>query len=375
VSLPSGEVESRVKPGISVPSKLESKVRLPQRTFTDEELKEIQEKAAVKILVIGCGGSGGNTLSRMMEVGIWGAEAIAVNTDAQDLLYTAADRKILIGKQTTGGLGAGNDPSKGEQAAREDEDIIKDHIYGADMVFVTCGLGGGTGTGAAPVIAEISRKLGALTLGVVTLPFRVEGSRRMSNAKEGLERLKRNVDTVIVIPNDKLLEVSPNLPIGAAFKVADQLIMDAVKGITETITKPGLINLDFADLRAVLQDSGTAIIGIGESDGENRAEEAVEEALHSPLLDADISGAKGALVNVSGGPSLTLEEAEKVVGRVSEVLDPDAQIVWGAQISEEMKNDLRVLIVVTGVYSPYAQMESKVVELRPEKIDLGLEYI
>jgi len=243
------------------------------------------------------------------------------------------------------------------------------------MVFVTCGLGGGTGTGAAPVIAEISRKLGALTLGVVTLPFRVEGSRRMSNAKEGLERLKRNVDTVIVIPNDKLLEVSPNLPIGAAFKVADQLIMDAVKGITETITKPGLINLDFADLRAVLQDSGTAIIGIGESDGENRAEEAVEEALHSPLLDADISGAKGALVNVSGGPSLTLEEAEKVVGRVSEVLDPDAQIVWGAQISEEMKNDLRVLIVVTGVYSPYAQMESKVVELRPEKIDLGLEYI
>jgi len=364
---------SPTKPGISDLGKAERKPG--GKGYTDQELKEMQEKALVKTLVVGCGGSGGNTLSRMMEVGIYGAETIAVNTDAQDLLYTFADRKLLIGKQTTGGLGAGADPSKGEQAAREDEDLIKDHLYGADMVFITCGLGGGTGTGAAPVVAEIAKKLNALTVAVVTLPFKVEGNRRMINAREGLERLKKNVDAVIVIPNDKLLELAPNLPMGAAFKVADQIIMNAVKGITETITKPGLINLDFADLKTVLKDSGTALIGIGESDTEKRAEEAVEEAIHSPLLEADISGAKRALINVVGGTSLTLSEAGKVFGKVSEVLDPDAYVICGAQISEEMKNNLRVLLVVTGVYSPHSAAKPALPKLKPEEIDLGLKNL
>ncbi len=361
-----------VKPGLSELGKI---AKPGSKGYTDQELKEIQEKAAVRTLVVGCGGSGGNTLSRMMEVGIYGAETIAINTDAQDLLYTLADRKLLIGKQTTGGLGAGADPSKGEQAAREDEDLIKDHLYEADMVFITCGLGGGTGTGAAPVVAEIAKKLGALTVAVVTLPFRVEGNRRMLNARAGLERLKQNVDAVIVIPNDKLLELAPGLPLGAAFKVADQIIMNAVKGITETITKPGLINLDFADLETVLKDSGTALIGIGESDAENRAEEAVEEAIHSPLLEADIAGGKRALINVVGGPSLTLSEAGKVFGKVSEVLDPEAHVICGAQIYEEMKNNLRVLLVVTGVYSPHSQARPPAPRLKPEQIDLGLRSI
>ena len=360
------------KPGIRELEKVE---KPGIKGYTDQELKEIQEKASVKILVVGCGGSGGNTLSRMMEVGIYGAETIAINTDAQDLLYTLADRKLLIGKQTTGGLGAGADPTKGEQAAREDEELIKDHLYGADMIFITCGLGGGTGTGASPVVAEIAKKLGALTVAVVTLPFKVEGNRRMVNARQGLERLKENVDAVIVIPNDKLLEMAPDLPLGAAFKVADQIIMNAVKGITETITKPGLINLDFADLETVLRNSGTALIGIGESDSENRAEEAVEEAIHSPLLEADITGAKRALINVVGGPSLTLSEAGKVFGKVSEVLDPDAHVICGAQISEELKNKLRVLLVVTGVYSPHSVTRPPLPKLKPQEIDLGLRSL
>ncbi len=346
----------------------------------DEELEQALRQARARIAVVGCGGAGGNTVARMMEIGIQGADTIALNTDAQDLLYTTADRKILIGKEVTGGLGAGNDPDKGEAAAREDESLIKDYIYGADMVFVTCGMGGGTGTGAVPVVAEVARKLGALTVGVVTLPFTVEGARRSQNAERGLERLRELADTVIVIPNDKLLEVAPDLPIPAAFKVADQLLMDAIKSVTEMITRPGLINLDFADVRTVLKDSGLAMIGIGESDTENRAAEAVEEALNSPLLDVDITGASGALVNVTGSPDMSLEEAEKIVGRVSEALDPEAQISWGAQISEDMKRSVRVMVILSGVHSPYALGPGE----RPRKkgraagegpVELGLESL
>ena len=363
-----------VKPGISAPPK--TKKIEPPKTITSEELEQVLKEAKARIVVVGCGGAGGNTLSRMMEVGIWGADTIAINTDAQDLLYTMADRRILIGREVTGGLGAGNDPVKGETSAREDEAMIKDHIYGADMIFVTCGLGGGTGTGASPVIAEIAKKLGALTVGVVTLPFTVEGTRRKQNAEKGLARLREVTDTVIVIPNDKLLQLAPDLPIGAAFKVADQLLMDAIKGITEMITKPGLINRDFADVRTVLQNGGVAMIGIGESDTDKRAEEAVGEALKSPLLDVDITGAKGALVNVVGSPDLTLEEAEKIVSCVSESLDPEAQMIWGAQISEEMKNAVRVMVVLSGVYSPHALVPG---ERLPKKekppIDLGLRFL
>jgi len=324
---------------------------------------------------MGCGGAGCNTISRMMEIGIEGAETIAVNTDAQDLLYTAAHGKVLIGRETTGGLGAGNDPEKGEAAAREDENLLKDNIHGADMIFVTCGLGGGTGTGASPVVVEVAKKLGALTVGVVTLPFSVEGRRRRQNAERGLTHLRQVADTVIVIPNDKLLEVAPDLPIAAAFKVADQLLIDAIKGITEMITKPGLINLDFADVQTVLKNGGVAMIGIGESDAENRAAEAVEEALNSPLLDVDITGAKGALVNIVGSSDLTMEEAERVVGRVSEALDPEAHVIWGAQISEDMKNTLKVMVILSGVHSPYVLAPGERPRKPAEAIDLELEFL
>jgi cell division protein FtsZ len=358
------------KPSVEVTPKPEK-----PRVATDEELEAVLQKAKARIVAIGCGGAGCNTISRIMQTGIHGAETIAVNTDAQDLIYTIADRKILIGRDLTGGLGAGNDPEKGEAAAREDEDVIKDNIYGVDLVFVTCGLGGGTGTGGAPVIAEIAKKLGSLTIGVVTLPFTVEGSRRRQNAERGLERLRAVTDTVIVIPNDKLLQLAPDLPIGAAFKVADQLLMDAIRGIVEMITKPGLINLDFADVRTVLQNGGVAMIGIGESDTANRSVEAVEEALNSPLLDVDITGAKGAIVNIKGSQDLTLEEAQKIVSHISEALDPQAQIIWGAQISEDMKNSVKVMVVLSGVHSPYVLAPGEKPAKKAGPIDLGLEYL
>lgn len=345
------------------------------KTVTTEELEQILQRAKARIIAVGCGGAGCNTISRMMGVGIRGAQTIAINTDAQDLLYTTADRKILIGKDITGGLGAGNDPEKGEAAAREDEAIIKDHIYGADLVFVTCGLGGGTGTGSAPVVAEIAKKLGALTVSVVTLPFTVEGTRRRKNAEQGLAKLRAVSDTVVVIPNDKLMQLAPDLPIGAAFKVSDQLLIDAIKGITEMITMPGLINLDFADVRTVLKNGGVAMIGIGESDTVNRSEEAVEEALNSPLLDVDITGAKGALINIVGSPDLTLEEAQKIVAKVAESLDPNAHVIWGAQISQEMKNSVRVMVVLSGVHSPYAVGPGEQPAKPGEPIDLGLGYL
>ena len=366
------EPVSPLKPGISEPTKVSSSQ--PEK-LTDEELEQVLRQARAKIAVVGCGGAGCNTLSRMMNVGIQGADTIALNTDAQDLLYTTSDRKILVGQDTTGGLGAGNDPEMGEAAAREDENLIKDYIYGSDMVFVTCGLGGGTGTGASPVVIDVAKKLRALTVAVVTLPFTVEGKRRRQNAEHGLTRLREIADTVIVIPNDKLLEISPDLPIAAAFKVADQLLMDAVKGITEMITRPGLINLDFADIRAVLQDGGIAMIGIGESDTETRAAEAVDEALNSPLLDVDITGARGALVNVVGSPDMTLEEAERIVGRVSEALESEAHVIWGAQISENMKNSVRVMVILSGVHSPYVLGPGERPRKGVEAVDLELEFL
>ncbi len=334
------------------------------------------QKASIK--VVGAGGGGNNTINRISEVGIVGAETIAVNTDAQDLLYTTADKKILIGKELTHGLGAGADPKVGEEAARESEQEIKKALQGADMVFITCGLGGGTGTGSAPVIAEISKKLGALTVGIVTLPFSMEGNRRWENAVSGLERLEAIVDTLIVIPNDKLLEIAPELPLHTAFKVSDELLTNAVKGIAELITKTGLINLDFADVRAVMSSGGVALIGVGESDSENRAVEAVEKAINNPLLNVDISGANGALINVSGGTDLTLDEARKVVEAVSERLDPDARIIWGAQISEDLDKTIRVMLIVTGVKSSQILGPERKFKTKAKseiENDLGIEFV
>lgn len=317
----------------------------------DDELAKILSKVKARIVVIGTGGAGCNTMSRMMEVGIQGVNTIAVNTDAQDLLYTYAGKKVLIGKELTGGLGAGSIPQVGEEAAKESEAELKEIMEGADMVFITCGLGGGTGTGSAPVIANLAQKQGALSVAIVTFPFSMEGMRRRGNAEMGLEKLRKESDTVIVIPNDRLLEIAPNLPLQAAFKVADEILVRAVKGIAELITKPGLINLDFADVRAVMEGGGVSMIGMGESDTENRAMEAVEKAVNSPLLSVDITGAKAALVNVAGGEDMTLAEAEQVVEVVSRRLDPRANVIWGAQIDESLKGLMRVMLVVTGVRS------------------------
>lgn len=350
-----------------------------QKSAVDEELEKLLSKVKPRILVVGAGGAGNNTMSRLMETGIEGAETIAVNTDAQDLLYTNAQRKILIGRELTGGLGAGSIPQVGEEAARESENELKENLQGADIVFITCGLGGGTGTGSAPVIANIAQDTGALTVGVVTFPFSMEGMRRRGNAEMGLEKLRKYADTVIVIPNDRLLDIAPNLPLSAAFKVADEILVRAVKGITELITKPGLINLDFADVRAVMEGGGVAMIGMGESDTEKRATEAIEKAINSPLLSVDITGAKGALINVVGGEDLSLAEAEQVVEMVAQRLDPKANIIWGAQIDDEMKGLLRVMLVITGVRSKQIFGSGDDI-IRPKrdgslKKELGIDFI
>jgi cell division protein FtsZ len=323
----------------------------PAESVEDDIVQTLHElKTTIK--VVGIGGSGCNTISRMHEEGIEGAELIAINTDVQHLYYTKAHRRLLVGKRRTKGLGAGSLPQVGEEATRESEGEIKELVEGADLVFVTCGLGGGTGTGGSPVIAEASQEAGALTICVVTLPFSAEGAVRRANAEAGLERLREVSDTVIVIPNDKLLEVVPNYPMQLAFKVADEILMRAVKGITELITKPALINLDFADVRTVMEKGGVAMIGLGEASGEDKATESVRKALKSPLLEVDVSGAKAALVNVTGGPDMTIEEAETVVEEIYSKVDPDARIIWGAMVDPELENTMRTLLIVTGVKSP-----------------------
>ena len=344
----------------------------------DAELEQLLAKQKATIKVVGTGGAGNNTIQRISEVGIVGAETIAINTDAQDLLYTTANKKILIGRELTKGLGAGSEPRLGEESARENEADIKKALQDAAMVFITCGLGGGTGTGSAPVVADVAKKLGALTVGIVTLPFAMEGNRRYQNAVTGLEKMEQTVDTLIVIPNDKLLELAPDLPLHTAFKVADEILTNAVKGIAELVTKTGLVNLDFADIRAVMKGGGVALIGVGESDTENRAIEAVEKAINNPLLDVDISGANGALINVIGGEDMTLDEARKVVETVSGKLDDDARIIWGAQIYKDMERTIRAMLIITGVKSSQIFGTGiKTTDKRKKEIEseLGIEFL
>jgi cell division protein FtsZ len=343
----------------------------------DRELAELLKKQSAKIKVIGVGGGGNNSLSRMKEIGIKGGELIAINTDAQDLLYTNADQKILIGRELTQGLGAGSNPKVGREAAKESAAEIKKKISGSDMVFITCGLGGGTGTGAAPVVAAIAKRQGALTIGVVTLPFTIEGKKRIENAMEGLERMESCVDTLIVIPNDKLLELAPDLPLQTAFKIADEILTNAVKGTTELVTTSGLVNLDFADIKAVMVNGGVSLIGMGESDTENRALDAVEKAIQNPLLDVDISNAGGALVNIVGGPNMSLDECKSVIEAVGDKLNPDAKLIWGAQISADMEKSIRVLLIVTGVRSSQILGKDETIgsaEHREIEEELGIEF-
>ena len=343
----------------------------------DRELEELLKKQSAKIKVIGVGGGGGNSLSRMREIGIKGGELIAINTDAQDLLYTNADQKILTGRELTHGMGAGSNPKIGEEAAKESESEIKKKIAGADMIFITCGLGGGTGTGAAPVVASLSKKQGSLTIGVVTLPFTIEGKKRIENAMDGLDKLESVVDTLILIPNDKLLELAPELPLQTAFKIADEILTNAVKGVTEIVTTTGLVNLDFADIKAVMADGGVSLIGMGESDSQQRAIEAVEKALQNPLLDVDISNATGALVNIIGGLDMSLDESKEIIDAVGSKLSPDAKLIWGAQISEDMEKSIRVLLIVTGVKSTQIIGRDETLESmkhREIEDELGIEF-
>ena len=367
-----------IKPSTVVSNDPKLTQRKSSNNPLDTELEELLSRQRASIKVVGCGGGGNNTINRITEVGVHGVETIAVNTDAQDLLYTTSDKKILVGKERTKGMGAGSNPQIGEESARENEADIKSSLQGSDMIFITCGLGGGTGTGTAPVVAEVAKKMGALTVGIVTLPFTMEGNRRYDNAMIGLEKLQAHVDTLIVIPNDKLLELAPDLPLHTAFKVADEILTNAVKGIAELVTKTGLVNLDFADIRAVMNNGGVALIGVGESDSENRAVEAVEKAISNPLLDVDITGASGALINVAGSKDLTLNEARKVVEAISQKLAEDARIIWGAQIYEDLGDMLRAMIIVTGVRSP--QIFGKTRKLsdatRAEmQSELGIEFL
>lgn len=340
----------------------------------DEEIKDIFLRTRPTIKIIGCGGAGCNTITRCVEEGIVGADMYAINTDAQHLLTVHAPTKMLIGRRQTKGLGAGSNPNVGEGAAKENEEEIRNSLSGADMVFITAGMGGGTGTGSAPATARISKFLGALTLAIVTTPFPGEGVVRMQNAIWGINRLKEEADTVIVVANSKLLEVVPRLPLNAAFRVADEVLMNSIKGITEMVTKVGLVNLDFNDLKTVMKSGGTAVIGMGTaSDSPNKAREAVNDALDSPMLDIDVTGANGALVCVFGGRDMTVKEAENVAGEIHDRIGENATIIWGAYIDERLENTIKVMLVLTGVKLKHSDLTGGVASVSGG--GLGVDFI
>ncbi|MHA1506934.1 MAG: cell division protein FtsZ [Candidatus Asgardarchaeia archaeon] len=328
-------------------------------TVSDErdELGDILKRIMAKIVVMGVGGAGNNTVSHLMNENVDGITTIAVNTDAQDLYYCNAHKKILIGKRLTGGLGAGNDPDIGEAAALESEDELRTVLKNVDLLFITCGLGGGTGTGAAPIIAEMANDLGILTVSIFTLPFRSEGEVRIKNALKGLQKLMKYSDTFIPIENDKLLNVAPEMSIIDAFKLADDILIRAVKGIAELAMRPGLVNLDFADIRTILEKRGYAVITTGEGNGDKKSEEAVRRALENPLLDIDISSARGALINITGGRTMKLKDAENVINLISQKMAKSAEVIWGALIDPSVQNSIRVTLIISGIENPYKEVE------------------
>ncbi len=319
------------------------------------------------IKVIGVGGGGNNAVNRMVSAGLKGVEFIAINTDAQALSLSQAHRQIQIGEQLTKGLGAGADPQIGQKAAEESRDVILEAVKGADMVFITAGMGGGTGTGACPVVAEIAREARALTVGVVTRPFTFEGKKRMVQAENGITALRTQVDTLITIPNDRLLQVvEKKTSILEAFRIADDVLRQGVQGISDLIAVPGLINLDFADVKTIMQETGSALMGIGSATGENRAVEAARAAISSPLLETSIEGAKGVLLNITGGSDLGLFEVNEAAEIIAEAADPDANIIFGAVIDDNLKDEIRVTVIATG-------FESKPADLRPGLDELEIK--
>lgn len=302
-----------------------------------------------KIKVIGVGGGGNNAVNRMIEHGVQGVEFIAVNTDAQALNLSKAEVKIQLGTKLTRGLGAGANPEVGRKAAEESKEQLEEALQGADMIFVTAGMGGGTGTGAAPIIAQVAKELGALTVGVVTRPFMFEGRKRSSQAIAGIDGLKQSVDTLIVIPNDRLLEIiDKNTPMLEAFREADNVLRQGVQGISDLIATPGIINVDFADVKTVMQDKGSALMGIGVATGENRAAEAAKKAISSPLLETTINGARGILMNVTGGPGFTLYEVQEAAAIITNEADEEVNVIFGAVMNEELKDEIVVTVIATG---------------------------
>jgi len=319
--------------------------------------QRIQEEFGVgakqaRILVMGTGGAGNNCITRLTDIGIKGAQTVAVNTDAKHLTISRAHKKVLIGRETTKGLGAGGYPETGRRAAEESEKELKRTMEGCDMLYLVAGLGGGTGTGSAPIIARIAKEMGAIVIGCCTMPFKIEGA-RIGRAEDGLYQLRQVCDTVIVIENDRLLKIAGDLPLQEAFAVADNLISTIIKGVTETISQPSLVNLDYADVKAIMHSGGVASVGFGESDTKNRAEEAVMKAMTNPLLEVNYEGGTGALIHVTGGPDLKLDEVNLIGEYVAKQLDPEAQVIWGSRIDPTMSGKIQVITIVTGVKSPY----------------------
>lgn len=320
------------------------------------EIERIANQLNVCIKLVGCGGAGCNTVNRCIEEGLANIQMLAVNTDAKHLLTIKSPRKILIGKTVTRGLGAGARPEVGEKAAMENEREFQEFLKESQIVFVTAGMGGGTGTSSSFVVSRLAKEAHALTIGVVTLPFRSEGELRMENAMNGLSRLAKVCDTTIVIPNDTLIELVPNLPVQAAFKVADELLLQTIGGLTEMLTRAGLVNVDYADLRTILNEGGVSLIGVGDARGKcgERIDDAVEEALNSPLLGKiDLRDAKGALVRVVGGPDMNIEEAAKAAAIITDKIKPEARLIWGCSVEKEMEGKVKVLLIVTGARSQY----------------------
>ena len=344
----------------------------------EENKKEVDVSGQANINVIGVGGAGSNMVNWLQGKGVKGAKTYAVNTDKQHLDMVNAEGKVLIGKTLTRGLGCGGYPDKGREAAKESMLELKEILSKTDMVFICAGLGGGTGTGAAPEVAKLAKDQGAIVIGTVTMPFDIERA-RIDKAEFGLEMLRDVSDTVIVVDNNRLVNIAGNLPVKQAFAVANELISTMIKGIVEIIAVPSLVNLDYADVKAIMSDGDVSVIGIGESDSEHRVDEAVRRALTNPLLDVNYEGANGALIHVSGGEDLTLDEVSKAGTLVTEALDPDANVIWGARISDELKGKIRVMTIVTGVNSPYilGKVKPEVMRKRNEQLgeDLGIDVV
>ncbi len=349
-----------------------------KETSLEEEfgLKEREPR----IFVVGVGGAGNNAVTRLSGMGIQGARTIAMNTDVKHLHISKADQRMLLGRDLTKGLGCGGFPDLGAKAAEESEWEVKKALAGCDMVYIVLGLGGGTGTGAAPVIARIAKEMGAIVIANATMPFRIEGS-RMRKAEDGLYELRQHCDTVCVIENDRLLNIAGDLPIQQAFFVADNLIATMIKGITETISTPSLVNLDYADVRTIMHSGGVAAVGFAESHSDHRAEEAVTKAMNHPLLEVDYEGGKGALIHVTGGEDLRLEEVNLIGEHVSKRLDPEAQVIWGARIDQKFKGKIRVITLVTGIKSPYimgpvgSEPEQQKEEIRNYADEMGIRIL